>query len=36
VPLRPEVQTYGFGHANEALVALKRGRVRGAKVLVVG
>jgi propanol-preferring alcohol dehydrogenase len=36
VPLRPEVQTYGFGHANEALVALKRVRVRGAKVLVVG
>jgi propanol-preferring alcohol dehydrogenase len=36
VPLRPEVQTYGFGHANEALVALKRSRVRGAKVLVVG
>lgn len=36
VPLRPEVQTYRLEDANEALVDLKRGPVRGAKVLRIG
>lgn len=36
IPIRPEVQTYPLADANRALVELKRGPVRGAKVLVVG
>jgi len=36
IPLRPEVQTYRLEDANLALMDLKRGRVRGAKVLVMG
>lgn len=35
LPLAPTVEPYAFGHANEALRALRRGRVRGAKVLAV-
>lgn len=33
--LRPEVQTYALGEANEALCDLKARRIRGAKVLVL-
>ena len=33
--IRPEIQTYPLEQANDALVALKYGRVRGAKVLVI-
>ena len=36
VPLRPEVQTYPLAEANRALLELKRGPVRGAKVLRIG
>jgi propanol-preferring alcohol dehydrogenase len=36
VPLRPEVTTYPLEEANRALGELKRGPVRGAKVLLVG
>jgi propanol-preferring alcohol dehydrogenase len=36
IPLQPEVQTYRLEDANRALVELKRGPVKGAKVLVVG
>jgi propanol-preferring alcohol dehydrogenase len=36
IPLRPEVTTYGLQEANRALLDLRRGRVKGAKVLVVG
>lgn len=36
VPLRPTVETYSLDHANQALMELKRGRNRGAKVLVMG
>ena len=36
IPLRPEVQTYPLEDANRALLELKHGRVRGAKVLLVG
>jgi propanol-preferring alcohol dehydrogenase len=36
VLLRPEVQTYPLVEANRALLELKRGPVRGAKVLVIG
>jgi propanol-preferring alcohol dehydrogenase len=32
--LRPEVTTYPLEEANRALVELKTGRIRGAKVLV--
>ncbi len=34
IPIRPEVTTYPLEDANRALVELKRGPVRGAKVLV--
>jgi propanol-preferring alcohol dehydrogenase len=35
IPLRPTVETYRLEEANMALLALKRGPVRGAKVLVI-
>jgi propanol-preferring alcohol dehydrogenase len=35
IPIRPEVTTYWLEDANRALVELKRGGVKGAKVLVV-
>jgi propanol-preferring alcohol dehydrogenase len=35
VPLRPEVQTYSFEQANRALLDLRFGRIRGAKVLQI-
>ena len=35
IPIRPEVETYSLEDANRALISLKRGPVRGAKVLVV-
>ncbi len=35
IPLRPEIETYRLEEANRALRDLKRGPVRGAKVLVV-
>ena len=35
VPLRPQVEVYPLEEANRALVELKRGPVRGAKVLAV-
>jgi propanol-preferring alcohol dehydrogenase len=36
IPIKPDVETYPLESANEALNDLKRGGVRGAKVLVVG
>jgi propanol-preferring alcohol dehydrogenase len=36
IPLRPEVQTYPLEEANRALLELKHGPVRGAKVLLIG
>lgn len=35
IPLRPEIQIYPLEQANRALVELKRGPVRGAKVLTL-
>jgi propanol-preferring alcohol dehydrogenase len=35
IPIRPEVQTYPLAEANRALVELKRGPVKGAKVLIM-
>lgn len=35
IPLRPEVTTYRLEDANRALMELRRGGVRGAKVLVI-
>jgi alcohol dehydrogenase, propanol-preferring len=35
IPLRPAVETFGLAEANRALVELKQGHVRGAKVLVI-
>ena len=35
IPIRPEITTYSLSAANRALLALKRGSVRGAKVLVM-
>ena len=35
IPIRPEIETYPLEEANRALLELKRGGVRGAKVLVV-
>ena len=36
VPIRPAVETWPLEEANRALLELKRGPVRGAKVLVIG
>jgi propanol-preferring alcohol dehydrogenase len=36
IPLRPEVQIYRLEEANRALLDLKHGPVRGAKVLLIG
>ena len=33
IPIKPEVQEFSLGEANEALVELKEARIRGAKVL---
>ena len=35
IPLKPEVETYPLEDANTALLELKRGKIRGAKVLLV-
>jgi alcohol dehydrogenase, propanol-preferring len=35
VPVRTEIETFGLGHANEALDRLRAGRIRGAAVLLV-
>jgi propanol-preferring alcohol dehydrogenase len=35
IPIRPVVETYPLEEANRALLALKRGPVRGAKVLLI-
>jgi propanol-preferring alcohol dehydrogenase len=35
IPIRPEINTYRLEDANQALVELKRGRVKGAKVLLI-
>ena len=35
IPLRPTVETYSLREANRALQELRRGRVRGAKVLLM-
>jgi len=35
IPVKPEVQTYPLEDANRALVELKRGKIRGAKVLTM-
>lgn len=35
IPIRPQVTTYRLEQANQALIELKRGRVKGAKVLVI-
>lgn len=35
IPIRPEVTTYPLDDANKALVELRRGQVKGAKVLIV-
>ncbi|MEX2581250.1 MAG: alcohol dehydrogenase catalytic domain-containing protein [Verrucomicrobiales bacterium] len=35
IPLKPEVRTFPLERANEALLELKRGPVRGAKVLEI-
>ena len=36
IPILPEVETYTLDQANRALLELKRHRIKGAKVLVVG
>jgi propanol-preferring alcohol dehydrogenase len=35
LPIQPEVQTYPLEAANQALLELKQGRIKGAKVLVI-
>jgi propanol-preferring alcohol dehydrogenase len=35
IPLKPEVQTYPLDEANKALLELKHGPIKGAKVLVM-
>jgi len=36
IPIKPEVQEYPLEEANTALIELKEGRIRGAKVLRIG
>ena len=36
IPIIPEVEEYPLAHANRALIELKQGQIRGAKVLRVG
>ncbi|MGA1977671.1 MAG: zinc-dependent alcohol dehydrogenase family protein [Bacteroidales bacterium] len=36
IPLVPEVQEYRLEEANKALIELKQGKIRGAKVIIVG
>jgi len=36
IPIKPEVQEFPLEEANKALVELKEGRIRGAKVLIIG
>ena len=35
IPIKPEVQTYKLEEANKALIELKEGNIRGAKVLTI-
>jgi propanol-preferring alcohol dehydrogenase len=35
IPIRPAVRTYALEEANQALLELKQGKIRGAKVLVL-
>jgi len=35
IPLRPETQTYSLEEANKALLEMKQGKIRGAKVLTI-
>jgi propanol-preferring alcohol dehydrogenase len=35
IPIKPTVETYPFKKANEALIELKKGNIRGAKVLEI-
>ncbi len=35
IPLRPDLELYSFDNANQALIDLKSGKVRGAKVLII-
>jgi propanol-preferring alcohol dehydrogenase len=36
VPVRTEVEVFSLEHANTALASLRKGRIRGAGVLLVG
>jgi propanol-preferring alcohol dehydrogenase len=36
IPIKPEVQEYNLEDANKALAELKAGKIRGAKVLMIG
>ncbi|MEJ2696360.1 MAG: zinc-dependent alcohol dehydrogenase family protein [Candidatus Sulfobium sp.] len=36
IPIRPEVQVFGLEEANRVLLEIKKGRIRGAKVLKIG
>lgn len=35
IPLKPEIQVYGPGQANQALIELKERKIKGAKVLIM-
>lgn len=36
IPIKPEIQEYPLEQANRALIELKKGKIRGAKVLTIG
>lgn len=36
IPIKPEVQEFPLEEANQALVELKEGKIRGAKILRIG
>ncbi|MCK5392402.1 MAG: alcohol dehydrogenase, partial [Deltaproteobacteria bacterium] len=35
IPIRPEIEEYNIDDANKALVDLKEGNIKGAKVLII-
>lgn len=36
MPFRPEVETYSFDRANQAIIDIKERKIKGAKVLIIG
>ncbi|MEE8299437.1 MAG: alcohol dehydrogenase, partial [Thermodesulfobacteriota bacterium] len=35
IPIKPEIEAYALEDANKAIIELKEGKIKGAKVLVI-